>query len=800
MPSGSHTVPSLIQGISQQAEIARALASAKDQENCLNEVLDGAASRMGSVVRFKIPFTHDDPFVYEIRRSGTERYLVLAEGGSLRVYNKDTGQAATITNTGGAYLTHTGAARKAFTAVTIGDTTFLINRQKTVQMATTKSAVRGNWACAHFKAGGYKVTYTLSIIVGGNKYSATYTTPDNSSAGNAQYITTDHLAEQFRLGLINTIFPALAGDGHTGFSVARYGSTLIIKRSSQTAFDITTTDGIGDQHFISFKDNVKSLSDLPAKCEDGYQVSVSGNAGPESSKYFLKYSGEEHTGRWEEVVKWDTKTHLDANTMPHVLKRTGLNTFTFGPVTWGARLAGDGANTAKDPSFVGNAMSSGQKIGGRLALTTDYEMTLSRSRNAFVFFPDTVQTNLDTAPIDYDVSNGSTTDIFHAVVVGEKIQFWGDKQQTYLSSGQDPIREDTTEVLPMSNYEYDGEVAPVPAGLASLVFGTAVGNWQKLVEVFFNQGRTSGEIEISSHVPKLIKGKLRHLAVGEAAKKTFVFTDGSPNEFYLYQWYNQEDARVQSAWCRWNMPAPDKVIWGSVEGSTLNLLLKWGNSVTYETLELDSTGDEKDQRFPLRLDHRVSEASATWDGEKFILTLPYVVQSAKRSSFHCVERLDVQDFSQRGRKLPIKWVNSTTVEVTAPSNQTKFYFGSIPVARRRQTRFYARDRSDTVMLHDRLLIRDIVVSHKDSSTYKVVVTKFGPEEVTKEVIIQEWSGRLLGDPTVLNDQVPIKTGSFRAKVGEETENVEIDLVNDTVFPAIWTAARYTYEITVREGS
>ncbi|RWI06813.1 MAG: hypothetical protein EOQ89_03525 [Mesorhizobium sp.] len=785
---------SLIQGISQQADTSRGKASAEDQENCLNEVLDGVVSRMGTIYKAKIAKDYNEPFFHEITRSSGEKYLVIIESGDIKIINKATGVLSAITGSIATYLAHTGDARKAFQAVTVGDTTFLLNRQVSPAMAATLSAARPNKAIAHFKAGGYKVTYTLTITVDGVDYSTSFTTPDNSAAGNAAFITTDYLALQFKNSLNSTVIPALTAAGKTGFTVTQYGSTLIIFGGANT-FDIATTDGVGDKQFVSLKDNVKVITDLPAKCEDGYQVSVAGDGSEESSKYFLKYSGSPSTGRWVEVVAPATKTDLNAATMPQVLTNTGLDAFTVGPGTWGKRLAGDGVLTAQDPSFVGGYPNTLQFIGGRLAVVTEYETTISRSRNAYVFFPDTVQTNLDSAPVDYDVSNGSSTLITHAVVGGGKLQFWGDRQQTYLDSGQDPIREDTTEILPLANYEFDGEAAPKAVGLGSIVFGTKVGLFTKAVEVYFRGGKPDGEIEITAHVPKLLAGSLKHVAVGESAKKEFFLTSDAPNSVYLYQWYNQGNERVQSAWNPWKFPAPSRVLFASIEGSTAWFVLKWPSGTTLEYVILDSTGDESTQKFPVRLDHRLSEANASsHSGTYFVLDLPYPVPTAKRGTFRACERLDVADVSQRGREIPLEWQSDTQVRIMAANPAITWFFGSIPIAKRKFSRFIAKDQNDEPILHDELIVRSINIGHYKTVEYSVNVTAYG------ETVTQRYTSRLIGDPDVLNNEVPVKSGKFKAQVGQPTDDVEIELVNDTFFPAIWASAKYDYAITLRDAA
>ncbi|TPJ33675.1 hypothetical protein [Mesorhizobium sp. B2-8-3] len=784
---------SLIQGISQQAETSRGTASADDQVNCLNEVLDGVVSRMGTVYKAKIAKDYNEPFFHEITRSSGEKYLVIIESGDIKIINKATGVLSSISGSIAAYLTHTGDARKAFQAVTVGDTTFLLNRQVSPAMAATLSPARPNKAIAHFKAGGYKVTYTLTINVAGVDYSTTFTTPDNSAAGNAAFITTDYLAKQFKDSFNSTLIPALNAAGKTGFTITQYGSTLIIYGGANT-FDISTTDGVGDKQFISLKDNVKAITDLPAKCEDGYQVSVAGDGSEESSKYFLKYQGSVSTGRWVEVVAPATKTDINAATMPQVLTNTGPNAFTVGTAAWGKRLAGDGVLTAQDPSFIGEFPCTLQFIGGRLAVVTEYQATISRSRNAYVFFPDTVQTNLDSAPVDYDVSNGSSTLTTHAIVGGGKLQFWGDRQQTYLDSGQDPIREDTTEILPLANYEFDGEAAPKTVGLGSIVFGTQVGLFAKIVEVYFRGGRPDGEIEISAHVPKLLSGSLKHIAVGESAKKEFFLTSGASNLAYLYQWYNQGNERVQSAWNPWKFEAPTRVLFASIEGSTAWFVFKWPSGTTLESVILDSTGDESTQKFPIRLDHRLSETAATHNGTYFVINLPYPVPLAKRGTFKACERLDVADVSQRGREIPLEWVSDTQVRVLSANPALTWHFGSIPVAKRKFSKFIAKDQNDEPILHDELTVRSITIGHYKTVAYTVNVTAYG------ETVSQPYTSRIIGDPDVLNNQVPVKSGKHRAQVGQPTDDVSIELVNDTFFPATWTSAKYDYALTLRDAA
>ncbi|UIY29181.1 hypothetical protein LZK73_21855 [Neorhizobium galegae] len=279
---------------------------------------------------------------------------------------------------------------------------------------------------------------------------------------------------------------------------------------------------------------------------------------------------------------------------------------------------------------------------------------------------------------------------------------------------------------------------------------------------------------------------------GEASGKALFLTTNKRNVAYLYQWYNQGTDRVQSAWNRITFPATNTILWTTVDGDTAYFLLQWSGVVTLRSVKLDGVGDEPDATFPLRLDHRLSEANAVFDGDHFVLTLPYPVPAGKQSLFSCFEREDVPNVSQRGRKLDIVWVNTTTLHVIVSDPTRRFYFGSIPVARRKFTRFYARDRNDQPVIHDKLLLKSCRVSHKDTVEYEVRV-----EKSDGTVTTQTYTGRVLGDPTLTNNEVPIRTGSFKADINAETEDATIELANPSPFPCVWTAAKFVYESTLR---
>ena len=84
--------------------------------------------------------------------------------------------------------------------------------------------------------------------------------------------------------------------------------------------------------------------------------------------------------------------------MPHVLIRNANGTFTFKRQTWGNRIAGD-ATSAKNPPFVGEAIKNLNVFRNRLVMLSDEYACLSAADDYTRFWPETVQTVVDSDPI-----------------------------------------------------------------------------------------------------------------------------------------------------------------------------------------------------------------------------------------------------------------------------------------------------------------------------------------------------------------------------------------------------------------
>ena len=191
------TVPNLIQGVSQQSPQVRLAGQCEEQINGLSTVTKGLTKRpparlidnLGAVAL-------EGDFLHFINRSETERYVVTVEHrttgdgtGVIRVFNLETGVEAHVEGVQGGYtvsgdylkLATANKSHEQLKALTIGDSTFLLNTDVTVAKTDEKSeALDSSRALVFVKQGDFSKKYGLkfrdkgTFSGGGAKFQVTW--------------------------------------------------------------------------------------------------------------------------------------------------------------------------------------------------------------------------------------------------------------------------------------------------------------------------------------------------------------------------------------------------------------------------------------------------------------------------------------------------------------------------------------------------------------------------------------------------------------------------------------------------
>lgn len=118
-------LPSILNGVSRQPAIMRSSDQNEDELNTWSSMSDGLVKRPPAELIAKIATgLPEDVFIHYINRDTTERYCVIIESGSIRVFDALTGVEQSVSAPQGlSYLT--GGTN--FQAVTVADYTFIVN-------------------------------------------------------------------------------------------------------------------------------------------------------------------------------------------------------------------------------------------------------------------------------------------------------------------------------------------------------------------------------------------------------------------------------------------------------------------------------------------------------------------------------------------------------------------------------------------------------------------------------------------------------------------------------------------------
>ena len=432
----------------------------------------------------------------------------------------------------------------------------------------------------------------------------------------------------------------------SGMTCTLNGSVLHFKHTSD--FSITTTDSHGDTDIFAVKGaigggSVRSFSYLPAEnVPKDFVTKVSGDDTEQEDDFYVKYEADDlGKGVWKECIGPSLEQHFDFETMPHRLVRlfddskiTSTNplgiTFVFEAVTnttdssrtvdgvsntdysrigWNARLAGDD-NGNPFPSFVGGTITDIFFHKNRIGFLNDENVIFSEAGNYYNFFPLTVITGLDSNPIDVTVSNDKVSLLKHAVPFSESLLFFSELQQFRLGD-QGSLSPATVSIDVTTQFETDARAKPVSVG-RYVFFAFQRGEFSGIREYFVdNRKEVNDAVEITSHVPQYIPGKITNLVSSSNESILVCQSSTEKQNLYIYKYYWQAQDKIQSSWSVWNFT--DEILNCQFIGSTLQILISRPDGVYLENVNLstDSSVAVMEDKTPVLLDRRVKIKSST---------------------------------------------------------------------------------------------------------------------------------------------------------------------------------------------
>ncbi len=651
----SYLIPNLIQGVSQQPDGQRDPTQGEVQINAVSSQAEGLRKRDGTEAIAMVSSTpFGDVAFHQIERDRTERYLVVIGKSAVQVFDLD-GLPRTVTAPSGyGYLSSVQAPSSDIRAATIADFTFISNTRAVPAMATPVAPATAR-PTAHeclvwVKAANYGQTYRVNI----NGTEAAVTTPVAAVVVQGSTTTENRISSETIAEAIRT---ALAGVA--GVTITRSGSVLWVQ--SANPITVRATDARANADITAITSRVQAFTELPTISPLGYQVEIAGDPSNKFDNYYVAFRprpgiGTFGEGTWEETVAPGLRYRIDAATMPHVLVRLANGQFYFGPAngstqsgtaipSWGERTAGD-LDTAPDPSFIGNPIQDVFIFKNRLGILADENIVLSRSRDFFEFFPETVTGVLDTDPIDLRASNPKVSVLRYAIPSQDELIVTSDQIQFRFSSSDSLLSPATAQINLLTSYEIDPDVRPIVA--SGSIIMCQVNNQFSRFREFSVRGAGTALVadadEITAHVSTYIPNQVTRLAANDTGNAWFAISrkQGYKNRIYVYKYFFRNSGagaeRVQSSWSFWETCA-DQILQILCVQEQLYMLCQYGNEVWLERLSVtDRLGNA-----PPLLDRRVSTttltpasmrvASGAWDpvNRTTTWTLPYTIRATTQA-------------------------------------------------------------------------------------------------------------------------------------------------------------------------
>jgi hypothetical protein len=534
----NQTMPSLVNGVSQQPVELRHDTQVNEMVNCLPSFVKGVTRRNPLQLVATENLIGDYPFIHTYERGDdVESYIIVVEDGSWKTYNL----AGVLQDSGtDTYLDIPSGEKPidSFSAVTVGDTTFIINKHKTVSESGSFTHNTSDQNL-HRQYGHYWVKRTYVSFGGSNANTPnTYT---YTIEGFKWPETTSTTKEGADSQLVAQNLASGVSGQHSGSFVRKY-----IGDSGTW----TTSDSWGNQASTGWHGLIKKLQDLPNDFPEAWGgrsslIKVTNDENNAFEGFWAYYTG----SAWQETVAPGISTGMDANTMPHVLRRVAVGDFTFEPFEWYERTAGD-EHTNAMPSFIGKTISDIFFFGNRLGVLSGSNLVLSESGVYENFFRTTVTDLLDTDPIDVAVDTNSVVNLRYAVPHNKNLLLFSDNEQFILSS-DDTLTPKKASVKASTAYKFNNKVQPVSIG-PNTYFASTVGDNTKIREYFNVPNTTSNDAQaITEHVPSYIPGDIVKLDASTKHDMLFVLCESTPNTIYVYNMAWEGEQKSQSSWHKW---------------------------------------------------------------------------------------------------------------------------------------------------------------------------------------------------------------------------------------------------------
>lgn len=750
MGAVSGSIPNLIGGTSQQPAEIRAINTFQSLLNTTSSAATGLFTRPNCDYVGRVssrPSGQNTVAKHTINKSAG-KYEIVIHGGTVFVMDLSTGLLETVQVEGGAgsYLDVSDAANH-LGFVTVADTTFIYNKTKVVtKTAVAESGVSGFtdvngqvrlnpnqhgtfWV---MQRAGYPSNYSIYV--------------NNALKAN---VATDSLKPS---EIANNLTVSLAS---AGYSAALASQTVgSVQFDAETDY-LVSSDDFANQAIRAYNDKIEEFTDLPNFDRQGRLVLVEQSSSASQDDYWVWYTA----GEWKETVGWNAAETLDVETMPVVLLDNGNGTWTLKYHGWSGRLTGD-ADSNPTPSFVGHTINWMGLVKGRMAVLADENFITSQVADFENFYRSTCTQLLDTDPIDIADPKSRGAKLNSLVWFNDALLAWSDGDQFRIGGDSEGLLSpNTVEIRKVNSYSNAVNTIPIEVG-PNIIFVDDFSNSEYAQLLEYQVERMYGKqvaLPITDQVPEYIPSGVYQLTHSTSNKTLVVLTSGNRKSAWIYDYYYNDQGKVQSSWQEWSFP-------GDVYGAEfiqdeLLVTVAYGDYLEVVKMRFNEGIDARVDDENILLDFKISDAdvSVTYANGTSELTLPYeVISDEDLGSVVLVTSLTdtvalhagviYRPSSRTGATLSFSGVDLTG---------EKFYLGFSYKMEAHLNPIYMRDQN-LVAIHDgRLQLRRVSVLFSNSGPFTAYT-----QPPSRLVSKKEFTGFTVGSGTDTLNQFSLNSGEF----------------------------------------
>ncbi|MAK72036.1 MAG: hypothetical protein CMF19_08340 [Idiomarinaceae bacterium] len=756
------SIKTLYQGVSRQPDSVRLPGQVEEATNVLMSVVTGGfesrpSSRHIAENTF-ITGSSDKPFIYSYARDATEKYIIIAKNGDLKVFDLDGVEVTVAFPDGKAYLAAT-TPNESFSAVTIADRTIIANNSFTVAMAANSYVESPTQALVNCRTTNNSTSYSITI-----NGSSVWT-----YSGSA--ISATELASNI---ISNISLP-------TGFSATRDDLTIVIEDSADSDFTIAHTGSDDIYGPITMRDNVAKRTHLPPTAPDGYLIRVGATIDGNELGFWAKFSLAD--GGWVEAADPYADNDFNDTTMPHFLTRQADGTFVFEKGTYDARISGD-TTTAPDPDFVGQKVQSVIYHRNRLAFIAGETVTFSQSGKYFTFWPDFSTQSLDSDSFGLTASASEVNLLRHALSFRKALFITSDKNQFEVAGDERLIPENATLDL-STTYLTETLCRPINLG-STLYFAAKSGRDACIYEYKFDDNTLSNlASDITLHALGYVPAPVVMMTGDPTNDMLLLLSDKDRSRIYIYKMYVDGDQKAQSAWHMWDYGDSTVYIhWIKVIEGDLYAVVTRGTQTFLEKTKLRYELSDDKHPYQICLDQQ-TKVTGSYNSATDVTTwtTPYLHNSKAAVILST-------DFptGKVGERLTVSYPTTTTITANGDFSAGQAVIG-LPFEQEVQlSKLFVRERTNTsrTITSGRLQLRRLQVNFQETGFFQIKVTPSFRDEQTFT-----FNGRRVGFGDNLVGTVAIAdSGHFAAPLQVDASTSVIKITNDTEKPMTITSIDY----------